>query len=125
MANIANPYRVPIDPDNADSKKTNFKTTKGLDENDKFDLTSKNIGDFKDQAEEATHIFCFCSMLFTIPISYDVDGDALDTKNLVTEPNTVFRQDSQECASQVWGNVDGIRIIDLNCDIKQELDVLQ
>ena len=89
MANIANPYRLPIDPDNADSKKMNFKVAKGLDENDKFDLTSNIIGDVRDQAEETAHTFCFGSVLFTVPISYDVDGDSLDTKKLVTEKNCV------------------------------------
>lgn len=93
MANIANPYRGLIDPDDADGKKMFFKMTKGLDESDKFNLTSKNIGDFRDEVEEAAHTFCFGSVLFNVPISYDVDGDVLDTRNLVTEPNAVSKED--------------------------------
>ena len=125
MANIANPYRGLIDPDDADGKKMIFKMTKGLDESDKFNLTSKNIGDFRDEVEEAAHTFCFGSVLFNIPISYDVDGDVLDTRNLVTEPNAVSKEDVQDFASRVWGNVDGDHIIDSSGDLEQDPVLLQ
>ena len=76
-----------------------LKMTKGLDEDDKFDLTSKNIGVFRDQVEEAPHTYCFGFVLFNIPISQDVDVNVQDTKNLVTVPNSVSKQDFQEFSS--------------------------
>ena len=126
MANIENPCRGLIDPDDGDRKKMIFKMTKGLDDEDKFYLTSKNIGNFRDKVEEAAHTFCFCSVLFNVPITYDDDdGEVLDAANLVTEPNAVSKEDVQEFSSQVWGNVDGDYIIDSSGDLQQEEVVLQ
>ena len=48
MANIASPCWGLIDPDDGDGNKIIFKMTKGLDEEEKFDLTTKNIGKFGD-----------------------------------------------------------------------------
>ena len=48
MANIANPCRGVVDPDDSYGSKIFFKMTKGLEDEDKFDLTSGNISDFRD-----------------------------------------------------------------------------
>ena len=44
-----------------------------LDDENKFELTSKNISDFRDLFELSEHMFCFGSMLFNFPTSYDED----------------------------------------------------
>ena len=88
-------------------------------------MASKNIGDFRDDVEEAAHTFCFGSVLFNIPISYVVDGDVLDTRNLVTEPNAVSKEDVQDFASRVWGDIDGDHTIDSSGDLEQDPVLLQ
>ena len=87
-------------------------------------MTSKNIGEYRDQVEEAGHTFCFGSVFFNVPISYDDDGEVLDKANLVTEPNTVCREDVQEFSSQMWGNIGGDRIIGSSSDLEQDPVVL-
>ena len=99
MANIANDHRGLIDPHDGDSKKMFFNATKGLDNENKFEMTSKNIGDFRYQVEEVAHAFFFGSVLFKVPIAYDDEVQFLDTANLVTETNAASKEDVQEVAS--------------------------
>ena len=64
IANAANPCRGQIDPDDSDGKKMMLKIAKGPDDENKFDLTSKNISEFRDQVEEAakTIFLDLCSL---------------------------------------------------------------
>ena len=102
-----------------------FKMIKGLDDEDKFDMTSKNIGDFRDQVEEAAHKFCFGSVLFNMPASHDKDREVLQTGNLFTEPNAVTKGEVLDFSGQVWGNIDGDHIIDSSGDLEQDPVLLQ
>ena len=114
-----------IDPDDWESKKMIFKMTKGLDDEDKFDMTSKNIRDFRDQVEEAADKFCFGSVLFNAPIACDDEVEVLDTANLVTEPNATSKKDVQDFASRTWGNVQGDHSIDSSSGLEHDPVVLQ
>ena len=75
MQNIANPRRGQID--DWHGKQIIFKMIKGLDDEDKFDLESKNISDFRNQVDESSHSFCFGSVLFNMPASHDKDREVL------------------------------------------------
>ena len=125
MANIENIHRGEINPDDGDGKNMNFKMTKGFDYDNKFELTSRNISNFRDQIEEAAHTFCFGSTLFNIPMFHDDEGSIIETWNLVAEPNVVTKGLVVGFSSQVWVNDEGDHAIDSNGNPETVPNVLQ
>ena len=125
MANIANPCRGNINPDDSDRKKMIFKMTKVLKGEDKFDLTSKNISDFRDHVEEAAHKFSFGFVLFNITTFHNDDRAVIETVHLVAVINVVTKGHVLGFSSQVWGNDDGYHMIDSNDDPEKDPVVLQ
>ena len=81
MVNISNPHQENIDPNDGNRNKIIFKMTKGLEDEDKFDLTSIKTSNVRDQVEKSAHAFFFGSVLFNVPKYHDEEGIIIETGN--------------------------------------------
>eukprot|EP00593_Proboscia_inermis_P014331 CAMPEP_0171318310 /NCGR_PEP_ID=MMETSP0816-20121228/87543_1 /TAXON_ID=420281 /ORGANISM="Proboscia inermis, Strain CCAP1064/1" /LENGTH=144 /DNA_ID=CAMNT_0011812659 /DNA_START=263 /DNA_END=694 /DNA_ORIENTATION=- len=92
---ITNPYRAPINVTKSDGLKLFQNATKGLPDDQKFDLSVNTVRKFRKQAENATITFNWGEQAFKVP-------SGANHFNLMTQHNQLSEDDVIADAKTIW-----------------------
>ena len=79
---IYNPYAFKIDLSSSEGRKVYARSTRGLDDDEKYDMSVEDAENFFDAAMQASEEFCWGNVVENIEIDWDSQGNPKETKNL-------------------------------------------
>ena len=88
------------------------KATKGLPDDELYDLSQGKIKEFKAAVDEACNKFHWGTIIQAVPIEHDEHGAVSETASLLRDLTRVALNIIKGNAEQIWGNNDGDHVID-------------
>ena len=110
---MENPYYIDIDINTVEERKLQNKATKGLDLDDCYNLSQEKIHNFKEALDEANSEFAQGSIINTISLAHDVEGQIIEIASLLAEPNCISMEQVIDFTEEIQGNTNGDRMIDM------------
>ena len=103
---LTNPYKIDFNLETTKEHRQLFNlATKGLDDDDKFDLSLKKSKDFMEEVEEANQQFAWGPAFNAITITpgnSTRSGQGAVTKSLATEPKSITLEEVVRNAQRIW-----------------------
>ena len=101
---VYNPYAFKIDLSSSEGRKVYARSTKGLDDDEKYDMSVEDAENFFDAAVQASEEFCWGDVVENIEINWDSQGNLKETKNMFEDQSDLTFSEVEDAAKLRWGD---------------------
>ena len=104
ITDLYNPYGFRIDFSTSEGRKIYARSTRGLDEDERFDMSVDGAEDFFDATMQASEEFCWGDVVENIGVEWNSQGAAGKTKNLFGDRSDLTFEEVEDAAKLRWGD---------------------
>jgi len=106
---VTSPYKLPLDLRTREGQNLYASATRGLQTSEKYDLTVASASDFSYSVQEAANSYYWGPIVHAIPVQWNSDGEIINTRSIINEPDQVRIENVIRNAETIWG---GYRFVD-------------